>query len=586
MFSEEHLMALLNDSLQITQKTTVSQAIPQPVKEQAAAQIAVTPEYTNKLNPPSGFTGPIPDFKAPTKDIGGAIQTTPGGQKNNGTIFGTGFTVESFFEALFGKETGANIWQSVLEEVATKTGVSLENLTRIINSPEFNQGFANLPKFVSVSTDSNPSYAGSIGTSSGGSSALGAVATAGGKSPISSNPMDVFQNNGISGLLGTSASAGVKTLEDFNKASLIAIDYDPQETQFVKDFANDVMVAATGLGAAAGVAALAGVSAPLLLAAGAVLGGYGAYAHAVVRLTETYGTPVEGTATGSAIKIPDPEMQGKIVNIISEAILDQLAQVNLGKPVGQGGSGDAMPVDDGGIGGVVQGRAIAINSQSQLGKNLFGQPVGLGGENVSGGNKGLDTFGNSNGAGVINPGDGGSNPAGDSRFLNDPGQAIGGAQPAPNLSGAPTQSGQTLTGTAGNDVLIGSTNNDLLDGRQGRDILTGGSGSDRFRFTIPEFGLNQADRITDFNRLAGDRLEISRAAFDLAANTVLSFQTVNSDSALAQALGSNNLFVYDQRNGSLFFNQNGAAAGFGEGGVFAVLEGGAALTASDITFLG
>ncbi|AZB72332.2 hypothetical protein [Synechococcus elongatus] len=104
MFSEEQLMTLLNDSLQITQKTTVSQAIPESVKEQAAAQIAVTPEYTNKLNPPSGFAGPIPDFKAPTKDIEGAIQTTPGGQKNNGTIFGTGFTVESFLKHSLAKK--------------------------------------------------------------------------------------------------------------------------------------------------------------------------------------------------------------------------------------------------------------------------------------------------------------------------------------------------------------------------------------------------------------------------------------------------------------------------------------------------
>ncbi|MBW4677184.1 MAG: hemolysin, partial [Desmonostoc geniculatum HA4340-LM1] len=39
--------------------------------------------------------------------------------------------------------------------------------------------------------------------------------------------------------------------------------------------------------------------------------------------------------------------------------------------------------------------------------------------------------------------------------------------------------------------------------------------------------------------------------------------------------------VYDSVSGQLFYNQNGSAAGFGSGGLFATLTGAPTLTASD-----
>ncbi|MCC5632238.1 hypothetical protein LC613_31835 [Nostoc sphaeroides CHAB 2801] len=39
--------------------------------------------------------------------------------------------------------------------------------------------------------------------------------------------------------------------------------------------------------------------------------------------------------------------------------------------------------------------------------------------------------------------------------------------------------------------------------------------------------------------------------------------------------------VYDSVNGELFYNQNGIAAGFGSGGLFANLRNAPTLTASD-----
>ena len=326
-------------------------------------------------------------------------------------------------------------------------------------------------------------------------------------------------------------------------------------------------------------------------------------------------SPDNPTGSPDNIKTPNPENTGSNVNILSQSMLDQLIVSKSGRRTSQGGSSDATPVDDGGITQVVNNGSIAVNQSSIDGRNLFGQPVGPGVENVSGGNKGLDVFGKSNGAGVTNPGGEGGIPGGDPSFLQDPANALPGNQPAPTLqSPVGTQENQsssvsttlaagarnlTLTGTAaingsgnaldnvinGNGAaneLRGDAGNDRLDGGAGRDVLTGGSGADRFRFaTAGAFGQAQADHITDFSRSEGDRIELSRNAFGLSAGAAVSFQSVNNDAELTRALGSSTLLVQDLRDGSILFNQNGTAAGVGQGGVFAVVSQGLTLQASD-----
>jgi Ca2+-binding RTX toxin-like protein len=339
--------------------------------------------------------------------------------------------------------------------------------------------------------------------------------------------------------------------------------------------------------------------------------------------------PATKPTTGGGVSIPDPDSRGGQVSVLSGAILDQLRAAQTGKPTSQGGSGDATPVDDGGIPQVVNNGSIAVNQGSINQRNLVGQPGGGAiGENVSGGNKGLGGFTNSNGAGAINPGPDGGNPSGDSRFQQDPAAALGGNQPAPEFpSAVGSQESQTssvtttlaagarnltLTGTAlingtgnvlsnlingnsaanelrgeaGNDSLDGKAGNDLLDGGAGRDLLTGGSGADRFRFaTAGGFGTAQADRIIDFSRSEGDRIELSRSAFGLSAGAAVSFQAVNSDADLSRALSSSTLLVQDLRDGSLLFNQNGTAAGAGQGGVFALVSQGLTLQAGDLALV-
>ncbi|QZD94581.1 calcium-binding protein [Qipengyuania gelatinilytica] len=68
-----------------------------------------------------------------------------------------------------------------------------------------------------------------------------------------------------------------------------------------------------------------------------------------------------------------------------------------------------------------------------------------------------------------------------------------------------------LWGGAGNDILLGGNGNDGLDGGAGTDILTGGEGADTFFFRsaadLSDKAWN-ADRITDFDRAAGDTINL------------------------------------------------------------------------------
>ncbi|WP_448191034.1 calcium-binding protein [Azospirillum sp. sgz301742] len=62
-----------------------------------------------------------------------------------------------------------------------------------------------------------------------------------------------------------------------------------------------------------------------------------------------------------------------------------------------------------------------------------------------------------------------------------------------------------LYGGVGNDTLNGGAGADRLWGDRGNDLLTGGDGADRFCFASG----SGADRITDFNYAAGDRIQLA-----------------------------------------------------------------------------
>jgi Ca2+-binding RTX toxin-like protein len=84
-----------------------------------------------------------------------------------------------------------------------------------------------------------------------------------------------------------------------------------------------------------------------------------------------------------------------------------------------------------------------------------------------------------------------------------------------------------ITGNAAANVLNGFEGNDRLTGGAGRDTLAGGVGADAFIFTTigdSVVGAN-ADRISDFSRAQGDRIDLSTidASSAAAGNQAFSF---------------------------------------------------------------
>ena len=242
-----------------------------------------------------------------------------------------------------------------------------------------------------------------------------------------------------------------------------------------------------------------------------------------------------------------------------------------GQQGSQGGTADGTPVD--GRGDVIVGRVTGVvPDQQQRMWDMVGQPGTEGwSERPSGDPTRGTNWGSSTGAGVVRPGDdavysGGAGPE------RDP---LGGTPPPKGFEPANT------------DMAVGTSRNDIISGQStNREDLEGKGGADRFRFgNHLAFGQASANRVIDFNRAEEDLVEISRQAFGLSASTALSFAQVANDLELRNASASSTLFIQDQRDGSLWFSQNGSSLGAGTGGVFAQFTNGVALQASDLSLI-
>lgn len=149
---------------------------------------------------------------------------------------------------------------------------------------------------------------------------------------------------------------------------------------------------------------------------------------------------------------------------------------------------------------------------------------------------------------------------------------------------------ESLDGNAGNDVIIGLNGNDDLTGGLGSDTLTGGKGKDEFIFANGSFSnyqftaFNRAmgvDKITDFER--SDTIALYRDTFTAFTNKRISFASVATKQ---EAQKSKALITYIAKTGSLFYNQNRAAQGFGAGGQFADFTNGLTLSKANFSVVG
>jgi Ca2+-binding RTX toxin-like protein len=147
------------------------------------------------------------------------------------------------------------------------------------------------------------------------------------------------------------------------------------------------------------------------------------------------------------------------------------------------------------------------------------------------------------------------------------------------------------TGNAGDNTIVGyGVGNNTINGGAGNDLLYGGAGNDTFIFDSSSFlaqVISGVDTIGDFT-VNQDKIQLSKAAFSalttVAGNPLAAadFGTVTTTDLDAGTLGR--AIVYNGANGKLFYDTNGAAAGFGtNGGQFAQLATGLDLHGTDFT---
>jgi len=96
--------------------------------------------------------------------------------------------------------------------------------------------------------------------------------------------------------------------------------------------------------------------------------------------------------------------------------------------------------------------------------------------------------------------------------------------------------GDELYGGGGSDTLTGGDGDDRLDGQGGTDMLTGGSGADMFGFA--RANRDGVDRITDFSRAGGDRIDASAIDADRSERRDQAF-TFIGDNAFTGPGGTN-----------------------------------------------
>ena len=98
-----------------------------------------------------------------------------------------------------------------------------------------------------------------------------------------------------------------------------------------------------------------------------------------------------------------------------------------------------------------------------------------------------------------------------------------------------------------------------------------------------KFNNKSVDQITNFNHLI-DTLKIDIDSFDI--NTPVTFASARNKRSVKKKLNKQNFdFLFDEKKGGLYFNENGAEKGFGDGGIIAILKGVSDLTSDNFIFV-
>jgi len=96
------------------------------------------------------------------------------------------------------------------------------------------------------------------------------------------------------------------------------------------------------------------------------------------------------------------------------------------------------------------------------------------------------------------------------------------------------------------------------------------------------FKKKAADKITNFNSMT-DTLEIDTKSFGIDSSAT--FSSGKNKKRVKKTCQEDFDFLYEEKKGGLYFNENGANKGFGDDGIIAILKGALNLTSGNLEFI-
>ncbi|MGK9170770.1 S8 family serine peptidase [Inquilinus limosus] len=163
----------------------------------------------------------------------------------------------------------------------------------------------------------------------------------------------------------------------------------------------------------------------------------------------------------------------------------------------------------------IAGRAIAFAAGTVIENAITGdgndQLNGGGGVNQLSGGRGDDVLRGGAGADMLNGGAGSDLVSYYTSSVGVVANLATGTGSGGDAQGDTYSGIENVNGSKGADTLTGNGGANVLNGLAGKDVLTGGAGADRFAFAVPGdsvVGAN-SDRITDFSRSQGDKIDLS-----------------------------------------------------------------------------
>lgn len=97
-----------------------------------------------------------------------------------------------------------------------------------------------------------------------------------------------------------------------------------------------------------------------------------------------------------------------------------------------------------------------------------------------------------------------------------------------------------------------------------------------------KFSKKNADKITNFNP-ASDTIEIDSESFEIGISAKL--KAAKNKRQLQKLAKQDFDFLYDQKKGGLYFNENRAEQGWGDRGIFAIIKGATDISTNNLDFI-